>query len=179
MTSSMKLLGGIVIVALLGGVGWFAKPPIGYNNDYAPDQPIPYSHALHAGKYQIPCQYCHSNVEKSKHATVPSLNVCMNCHLVIKGVGPNGGPSPWIERISQAYDAGESVPWVKVHMLPDHAHFNHKRHVGAGVSCQECHGKMQETVVVKQVQDLSMGWCINCHRKPENNAPINCSTCHY
>lgn len=169
----IKALIGLVVLLILGGVLMFLSPPIGYNNGYEPLQPIPYDHSLHAGKYQIPCQYCHSNVDKSKHATIPSLNVCMNCHNSIKA------DSPHIQKLKKIYEAGGRMEWNKVHMLPDFVHFNHKRHVARGVACQTCHGQIQEMQVVRQNADLSMGWCVNCHRKPEYNAPTNCSTCHY
>jgi hypothetical protein len=174
-----KILGAIVGLLLLGGIVSLATPPVGYNEGYKPEQPIPYDHSLHAGKYNIPCQYCHSNVETSKHATVPAGSVCLNCHLNIQSVDAQGNPSPWIDKIKKAAQNDTSIEWNKVHLLPDFVHFNHKRHIAKGVKCQTCHGNIQEMEVVYQHSDLSMGWCVNCHRKPEYNAPINCSTCHY
>ena len=147
------------------------RPGVGYNKGYAPTQPIPYDHELHAGKYQINCLYCHSDAEVSRHATVPSLNVCMNCHMTV-GQGPN------IQKLRDAYTNNQPIEWVKVHMLPDFVHFNHKRHVSHGVKCQTCHGPVETMKKIEQHTDLSMGWCVNCHRQPENNAPISCSTCH-
>lgn len=164
----------VLVVALLGGCkkeDGGGGVSIGYNEGYAPQQPIPYSHELHAGKYKIDCLYCHANAEVSRHAGVPSLNVCMNCHLTV-GQGEN------IQKLREAYNNKTPIKWVKVHMLPDFVHFNHKRHVQKGVSCQKCHGPIEEMKVVRQHSDLSMGWCVNCHRQPENDAPINCSTCH-
>ncbi|PIT98599.1 MAG: cytochrome C [Bdellovibrionales bacterium CG10_big_fil_rev_8_21_14_0_10_45_34] len=168
-----KILGAGAVLVLLAGVLYALRPPVGYNEGYQPDQPIPYDHAVHAGKLQIPCMYCHANADKSKQASVPSLNICMNCHSVV------ATDRPAVQKLREHYEKGVSVPWVKVHMLPDHAHFNHERHVRKGVACQECHGAIQEMSTVYQKSDMSMGWCIECHRKPENNAPINCSTCHY
>ena len=147
------------------------RPGIGYNKGYEPKQPIPYDHSLHAGKYKIDCQYCHANAEVSRHATVPSLNICMNCHLTV-------GNGPDIKKLRDAYNNNKPIEWVKVHMLPDFVHFNHKRHVRKGVKCQTCHGAIETMKTVRQVKDLSMGWCVTCHRKPEHNAPLNCSTCH-
>lgn len=147
------------------------RPGIGYNTGYAPKQPIPYSHELHAGKYKIDCLYCHVNAEVSRHATVPSLNICMNCHLTV-GQGDN------IQKIRDAYANNTPIEWTKVHMLPDFVHFNHKPHVRKGVACQTCHGPIEKMKVVKQQEDLSMGWCVNCHREPEHQAPLNCTTCH-
>lgn len=180
--TTSKIVIALAAVLLLGAVVVFAWPPTGYNNGYMPEQPIPYSHQLHAGKLQIPCQYCHANVERSKHATVPPTNVCMNCHGNLKpGVNDKGEivKRPWLDELRNRYDKGLSIPWVKVHMLPDFVHFNHKRHIAKGVSCQTCHGPIQEMETVYQHSDLSMGWCVNCHRKPENNAPVTCATCHY
>lgn len=176
--TTKKLVGAIAALVLLGllvsGGGFgFALPSVGYNNGYQPEQPIPYDHSLHAGKYQIPCMYCHTNADKSKNASVPSGNICMNCHVGI------GGDKPWIKAIQKAYNSGTSIQWVKVHMLPDFVQFNHKRHVAKGVACQTCHGPVQEMKEVYQFTDLSMGWCVNCHRKPEYNAPTQCTTCHY
>ena len=146
---------------------------MGYNKGYMPDQPIPYSHEVHAGKYKMDCKYCHANVETSRHASVPSLNVCMNCHMVVKT------DSPHIQRLMAAYNSGENIAWEKVNLLPDHVKFNHSAHIRAGKDCKECHGAVEEMTKVYQKEDLSMGWCINCHRKPENDAPVTCSTCHY
>lgn len=174
-----KIIGGLIGIGLLVGLGVFIhlisnnKISIGYNKGYQPDQPIPFDHSLHAGQYKVDCQYCHSNVAKSNHSSIPALNVCMNCHIQVKT------DSPWITQMREAYSSGKSIQWVKVHMLPDFSHFNHKRHVQAGKQCQECHGPVETMKVVSQHSDLSMGWCIQCHRKPENKAPISCSTCHY
>lgn len=173
MNNNAKIIIGIVALLLFGGIGWLMKPPIGYNQGYQPKQPIPYDHSLHAGQYKIDCLYCHANADKSKHASVPSLNICMNCHASVKV------DSPHIKKLRDAYDNGGSVEWVKIHMLPDFVHFNHKRHVQKGVACQTCHGPIETMKEVYQHSELSMGWCVNCHRKPENNAPVSCSTCHY
>lgn len=171
-----------LVVLVGGGLSAFVyaistnKIVIGYNKSYAPDQPIPYPHDLHAGQYQIDCKYCHSQVEVSRHAGVPSLNVCMNCHMGVK-VRPEA--QPWIDKMRDAYNSGQSIAWKKVHLLPDHVKFNHAPHVKAGKQCQECHGPIQEMKTVYQYSSLSMGWCVNCHKDKANNAPLNCSTCHY
>jgi hypothetical protein len=148
-------------------------PSVGYNEGYAPEQPMPFKHSLHAGTYQIPCQYCHVGTETSKYATVPALNICMNCHVAVKT------DSPWIKQLREANEKGLSIPWIRVHMLPDFVRFNHSPHIKKGVACQTCHGPVETMDVLYQHSDLSMGWCVNCHRKPEHNASINCSTCHY
>jgi hypothetical protein len=146
---------------------------VGYNQGYQPEQPLPFKHSQHAGTYQIPCQYCHVGTETSRHATVPTLNVCMNCHVAVKT------DSPWIKQLREAHEKGLSIPWIKVHMLPDFVAFNHSPHIKKGVACQTCHGPVETMDTVYQHADLSMGWCVNCHRKPEHSASINCSTCHY
>lgn len=146
---------------------------IGYNQGYQPEQPIPFSHELHVGQQKMQCQYCHNQVERSAHANIPALSTCMNCHLVVKT------DSPHIQKLRDAYDNGKSIEWVKVHMLPDHVKFNHSAHLNKGVSCQTCHGEIEKMERVSQFSTLSMGWCVNCHRQPENKAPLNCSTCHH
>ncbi|MFP5519222.1 MAG: cytochrome c3 family protein [Bdellovibrionia bacterium] len=146
---------------------------IGYNKGYSPEQPIPFDHSLHVGTHNIQCQYCHNQVERSAHSNIPSLQTCMNCHLQVATDKPN------IQKLRELYDAGKSVEWVRVHMMPDYVHFNHNAHIAKGVNCSECHGPIETMKQVYQHSDLSMGWCVNCHRKPENNAPLNCSTCHY
>jgi hypothetical protein len=146
---------------------------IGYNKGYQPDQPIPYSHELHAGTYKINCQYCHANVSVSRHATVPSLNICMNCHLVV------ATDKPAIKKLQEAYFKNESIAWNKVNLLPDHVKFNHSAHILAGKACAECHGPVETMKQVYQYQSFGMGMCVNCHRKPENHAPVTCGTCHY
>jgi hypothetical protein len=149
------------------------KAVIGYNKGYQPDQPLPFQHKLHAGKLQIDCTYCHTSVAVTRHASVPSLNICMNCHLTVKT------DSPYIQKLTEAYNSGKSIAWEKVHLLPDHVKFNHAMHIRAGKQCTTCHGNVAEMEKIKQVESLAMGWCVNCHRKPENNAPTTCSTCHY
>lgn len=146
---------------------------IGYNKGYSPEQPIPFSHELHVGTHKMQCQYCHNQVERSKSSNIPSLATCMNCH---QQVATDKEP---IKKLREAYADGKSIEWVKVYMLPDHVQFNHQAHVGRGVSCQTCHGEIEKMAKVYQYSDLSMGWCISCHRQPENKAPLNCTTCHH
>lgn len=159
---------------------------LGRQQGYAPEQPIYYSHKVHAGINQINCLYCHGSAWESKHAAIPSINICMNCHKSISTYekGPklydeegneiNGTAE--IEKLykyagftpGQPWDPSKAKPveWVKIHNLPDHVYFNHSQHVNAGnVACQTCHGNIQEMDVVSQQSDLSMGWCINCHRE--------------
>lgn len=168
--------GSAVLIALLTvttltGCWWDFG--IGYNKGYSPEQPIPFDHSLHVGTHNIQCQYCHNQVERTKHANIPSLQTCMNCHLQVATDKPN------IQKMRELYDAGKSVEWVRVHMLPDFVHFNHNAHIAKGVNCQTCHGQIETMKQVKQHSTLSMGWCVNCHRESQHNAPLNCSTCHY
>jgi mono/diheme cytochrome c family protein len=158
---------------------------LGRSKDYQPEQPIYYSHKVHAGVNQINCQYCHTGTYQGKQATLPSVNVCMNCHQAIneyKGeplVRENGDIVDGTAEIKKLYkyagftegqpwDATKAQPieWVRIHNLPDHVYFNHAQHVNAGqVACQQCHGEIQKMGEVKQFADLSMGWCVNCHRE--------------
>ncbi len=137
---------------------------VGVQQGYAPTQPIAFSHALHAGEYQIDCNYCHTGVRKSKNANIPSANICMNCHSSIQT------ESPEIKKIYAALENNEPIEWVRVHNIPDLAYFNHAQHVAVGeVECQTCHGPVEEMEVVRQHASLTMGWCINCHRETEIN----------
>ena len=176
-----NVVGAVVVCVLLGSLSlavWLLvnnKVVIGYNQGYMPDQPVNFPHDLHAGKYKIDCKYCHVSVEKSRHATVPSGNVCMNCH----GPALVQNDSDEIKKVRDAFNNNRPIAWQKVHLLPDHVKFNHAPHIKAGKDCTVCHGNVAEMKKVSQVQSLSMGWCINCHRQPENHAPTKCSTCHY
>jgi mono/diheme cytochrome c family protein len=141
---------------------------IGVQQGYAPKQPIAFSHKLHAGQYKIDCNYCHTGVNRGKSATIPSANICMNCHGVIKK------ESPEIQKIYTAIEKDQPIEWVRVHNLPDLAYFNHAQHVNVGnVACQNCHGEIEKMEVVQQRSSLTMGWCIDCHRKTEVNTKNN------
>lgn len=175
-----------VVLFLVGGF-YTVKGAInfGRSKDYQPEQPIYYSHKVHAGINQINCLYCHNGAQEGKHANIPSVNVCMNCHMAINEYGgeklytADGKEVDGTAEIQKLYkyagytpgqpwDASKAKPieWVKIHNLPDHVYFNHAQHVKAGkVACQTCHGEIQTMGEVKQFSDLSMGWCINCHRE--------------
>ena len=149
---------------------------IGYNKGYAPEQPIAFSHELHAGQYKMQCLYCHSSAERANHSAVPSLNVCMNCHLVVATDRPD------IQKLAEAYNNNTPIAWKKVHMLPDHVRFNHKRHVekyGAPQACHKCHGPVESMEVMYQPPPLPRGGCISSPREKKNQAPVSCSPCHY
>lgn len=170
------LVVGLVVV-LIGG-GWFfqyANTEIGVQQDYAPTQPINFSHELHAGTYKIDCQYCHSTASVSKQASVPAVNTCMNCHKYIDAKEKyNGQVSPEIQKVRDAYENKTPIKWVRIHNLPDHAYFNHAQHVGVGkVECQTCHGPIETMAKVKQHSSLQMGWCVNCHRQAKVDVENN------
>jgi hypothetical protein len=175
-----------VVLFIMAGI-FISKGAVnlGRSKNYQPVQPIYYSHKVHAGTNQINCQYCHGGANESKHANIPSVNVCMNCHLAIneyKGealYAEDGTVIDGTAEIKKLYEyAGftpgqpwdpakaKPVEWIKIHNLPDHVYFNHSQHVKAGkVACQTCHGEIQKMGEVYQYSDLSMGWCINCHRE--------------
>lgn len=146
---------------------------LGRQQGYQPTQPIRYSHALHAGKNKIECQYCHFTAADGKHANIPSVSTCMNCHKAVQS-GPQYGKKEiqkiydavgWDPTTSQYSKQPKPVEWVRIHNLPDHVYFNHAQHVTAGkVECQTCHGPIEKMEEVYQYSPLSMGWCINCHR---------------
>jgi mono/diheme cytochrome c family protein len=177
----------LVILVLFMVGGYFTingAVGLGRQKDYMPEQPIFYSHKVHAGINQINCLYCHAGAEKSKHAMIPSENICMNCHKAIKEyAGPElftaeGKKVNGTAEIAKLYDyvgwdpeagkytkPGRPIEWTKIHNLPDHVYFNHSQHTVAGKQqCQTCHGAITEMDEVHQFADLSMGWCINCHR---------------
>jgi mono/diheme cytochrome c family protein len=137
---------------------------LGRQPGYSPDQPILFSHKIHAGDNRIDCKYCHFTVTQSKHAGIPPVNLCMNCHTAVRQ-GRYSGTAE-IDKIYKALDTRQPIKWIKVHNLPDHVYFNHAQHVVAGkVECSACHGDVTQVDRIKQVQELSMGWCIGCHRK--------------
>jgi hypothetical protein len=151
------------------------------NIGYTPEQPIKYSHRLHAGEMKIDCQYCHVGVEKSRHAIVPSVNICMGCHTLAKK------DSPEIKKLAEYYKKGTPLPWKRVHKVPDFAYFNHSVHVNKGIACQSCHGEISEMETVGQAESFTMGACLNCHRNAHEklpnipdlkNGPENCAACH-
>ncbi|MEO6463290.1 MAG: cytochrome c3 family protein [Candidatus Eisenbacteria bacterium] len=145
-------------------------------------QPIAYSHELHAGKLGIDCAYCHTNVDKSAVANIPNVETCMNCHKYVTKASGQKTDSPEIAKLAKYYADGKPIPWINIHQLPDHANFNHKRHVKAGVQCQTCHGNVQEMKVVYPVVNLNMGFCIECHKANRENAKapasLDCVVCH-
>ena len=155
----------IVLSALwiLGEWSWDFATSLGRQQNYQPDQPIWFSHKVHAGQNQIDCEYCHFTAESSMHAGIPPASVCMNCHSQVKEGKITGKKE--IAKIYAAIKENKPIQWVKVHNLPDFVYFNHAQHVKVGkLDCTECHGDVEQMDVVAQVKDLSMGWCLDCHR---------------
>jgi cytochrome c2 len=151
---------------------------IGIQQGYAPKQPIAFSHKLHAGAYEIDCKYCHTGVTKGKSATIPSVNICMNCHNAVKTESPQiqklWAAADWQPETKTYGPNQKPIEWVRIHNLPDLAYFNHAQHVVVGgIECQTCHGPVEEMEVVQQYSLLTMGWCIDCHRKTDVNTKGN------
>jgi hypothetical protein len=180
-----KLLGALVALIAFGGIGAFVvtqAQSLGYNQYYEPDQPVAFSHKLHAGDLQMDCKYCHVGADKGRHANIPPTELCLNCHSQVKT------NSPEIKKIQKAIDSGENIHWTKVNHYPDHAYFNHAQHVNvAGLQCQSCHGPVEEMEVYYQSKTLGMGMCISCHRENEIAPPKDhksagggdCAKCHH
>lgn len=141
-------------------VVWYYFSPKNLQVGYAPEQPIDYSHKLHADELGIDCRYCHSNVERSQEAMVPPTETCMGCHSVVKK------DSEKLSLLRDSWETGAPVEWVRVHKLPDHVFFDHSAHVAVGVGCASCHGRIDQMEVVRLDQPLAMGWCLECHRDP-------------
>lgn len=191
--------------------------PIGVNKGFAPEQPIAFSHRIHAGELSIDCLYCHTGADKGGHAGIPSLNICMNCHRFVMARwekvlfenemanNEKRDPKPVIsDELKKLYEAvgfdynqmkfankpysGKPIAWTKVYDLPDFAIIDHSSHVNGGVNCSHCHGAVETMDKIEQVTDLTMGWCVNCHRdvtrgkiadiKPRP-VSISCTVCHY
>lgn len=145
---------------------------LGRSEGYMPDQPIKFSHKVHAGDNKIDCLYCHSNADDGKSAGLPSAGLCMNCHQVVRN-GTNSGQFE-INKIVDAYENNKDIEWIRIHNLPDHVFFNHAQHVNVGKrECQECHGDVENTHILKQEHDLSMGWCLDCHKETNINFKDN------
>ncbi len=212
--TTLLLLVGIAFtgIALVPKVLGLRLP--GNNQGFEPRQPIAYSHRLHAGELAIDCQYCHAGAERSRHAGIPAASVCMNCHRLVtasrsavrseelaaeaEGRKPTRVIAPELAKLYGALGLGDDlepdpertprpIAWTRIHQLPDFAYFDHRPHVAAGVECQRCHGPIETMERVRQVESLSMGWCLDCHRDPAHAglgagtaaASTDCVACHY
>jgi len=206
---------GLLLVAVLIGTGAVLYASglrlnlPGIDRGYSPAQPIAFSHRLHSGEMEMRCLYCHSAADEGRHAGVPAASVCMNCHRFVPAAHlPEGGAapdatvpvSPELQKLYSAVgfdpatkelgtvESSGPIEWIKVHDLPDFVSFDHSRHVNGGVACQVCHGPVETMDRITQVSDLSMGWCIDCHRAvgagriPEldgRTPSTDCGACHY
>jgi len=201
LTLAGSLGGGVFAIFFI----WYFFSPEYTDVGYAPEQPVEYSHRLHAGQLGLDCQYCHTNVKDAAHSNVPATQTCMNCHSQVRTESLKLLP------VRESWATGQSIEWIKVHKLPDYAQFSHAVHTNNGVGCESCHGRIDQMEVVFQAEPLSMSWCLECHRNPEQflrpndeittmgyeypddfveqnlqriNAegiqpPTNCSACHY
>lgn len=182
----MKKILMLILIAVIAGATLYAAiregQRVSFNESYEPVQPINFSHKIHAGDNQLQCLYCHFAAENGRHAGIPPVGLCLNCHDKIKE------DSPEIHKIKKAVEDGKTIDWVKVHHLPDFAYFNHAQHVAVGkVSCQSCHGPVETMARVRQDKSLNMGWCISCHRDSNIAPPADhksraggdCAKCHY
>src|SRR5215468_2431824 len=150
----------IYLIALVA----YGVTPEALRIGYQPDQPVPYSHALHAGELGLDCRYCHSTIERAAKAAIPPAATCMNCHSTVKK------DSDVLLPIRQAFaEPNEPVHWTRVHDLPDYVYFNHQAHVNAAIGCETCHGRIDQMVKVYQFAPLTMQWCIDCHRSPASH----------
>ncbi|MBK7644968.1 MAG: cytochrome c3 family protein [Planctomycetes bacterium] len=156
---ALALSGGVYVVALFA----YGASPKTLNAGFAPEQPVPFSHALHAGELGLDCRYCHTTVEVAARAAIPPTETCMNCHTRIRT------QSELLKPVFDSWATGEPVHWKRVHDLPDYVYFDHSAHVTRGVGCVTCHGRIDTLERVRQEQPLSMGWCLDCHRNPAPN----------
>ena len=175
----------------------------GDHRGFEPAQPVEFSHRLHSGELGVPCLYCHSGAERSRHAGIPAASTCMNCHRFVKAKRatvraeeelakkerrkPRLVVSAEVRKVEAAVKSSTPLHWARIHQLPDFVYFDHRPHVSAGVECQKCHGPVETMERVRQIESLNMGWCVNCHREANTtsvqgkkvHASLDCATCHY
>lgn len=177
----VMLLGAVIVGGgvYAGAMGGLITDPETLNVGYQPEQPIPFSHAIHAGELKMDCRYCHNTVFEAAHAAVPPTATCINCHSPYDETGATalGAIKPGSEAFAalhESWETGLSVGWKRIHNLPDFVYFNHAAHVNSGVSCVSCHGRIDKMEEVYQAKQLSMAWCIDCHRNPtEHFRPLD------
>lgn len=172
---------GVAVTLFSGAAFTGACEPT--NQGYAPRQSIAFSHAVHSGTNQIPCQYCHYTAERGRHAGFPPASLCLNCHAQVLASNPE------IEKVRAAIMDRRPIEWTRVHVLPDFSYFNHAAHVHAGVTCQTCHGPVETMTTISQAAPLTMGWCLDCHRRQAQlsapgdvagaNRLTDCVVCHH
>ena len=153
---------GVILVGTAVSAGvWYYFSPNYYRVGYQPIQPVPFSHAIHAGQLGMDCRYCHTGVEKSWFSNIPAASTCMNCHSqVLKD-------DPRLALVRESAATGKPIEWVQIHKLPDFAYFNHSVHVNRGISCVECHGRIDQMDEVYHAKPFGMAFCLECHRHPE------------
>jgi hypothetical protein len=154
--AALSIVGALVTLAV-----WYYFTPKYSRVGYQPVQPVHFQHDIHVGQLGLDCRYCHSQVEVSGHSNLPTTQVCMNCHRDIQKDNPK------LQPVRDSWTSGQPIAWVKIHNVPDYAYFNHSAHVNRGVSCVSCHGKVNEMNVVYEAKPLSMSWCLQCHRNPQ------------
>ena len=200
-TGGLAVTGVLVAITVFVVTAWFGLPLPVFGFDEPPEQPIAFPHNQHAGsepgQNNMDCQFCHFSAERSVDAGIPSVATCWGCHQVIPGTN---NPDE-VAKIQGYMERDEPIPWVRIYKISDHAHFPHMRHINAGLECQQCHGEIQEMEVLSKpdgwwvpVKELffgqdpvwggdNMGWCVDCHRQPDENgepqASTDCSVCHY
>ena len=195
MKRGSKLVLVLILIAVVGGVGSLTHALSNARRGYEPRQPIYFRHSRMAGEpkweqndqgetvnvggFGIPCLYCHTMPYKGRHSTVPSTDMCMNCHSTV------GQDKEWVLKLKEYWERREPISWVKVHDLPDFAYFDHSAHLNAlddqgqpKVACEDCHGRVEDADMVRVETAFNMGWCLDCHRKPEMGAPTDCVVCH-
>ncbi len=184
------LIGGLAGVFALGGLAFVQGGADGEAESADVGQPIAFPHDQHAGsepgQNNMDCQFCHFSAERSVDAGIPPVSACWGCHQVVQGTTPEQQAE--IAKIGEFMDHGDPIPWNRIYKISDHAHFPHMRHVNAGLSCQTCHGEVQEMGVLSEPDPAwggdNMGWCVDCHRQPDpetglQQASTDCSVCHY
>ncbi len=180
-TLKVRLPITIFVILSAFAITYYVTRPIRDGVGFQPDQPINFSHKLHAGQMEIDCRYCHNGVDKTRHALVPSVSTCMNCHTVARKNQPE------IIKLTKYYEENKPVQWQRIHKLAEFAYFNHSVHVNRGIDCAKCHGDVKNMDKVQQVQSFAMSVCLDCHRNPHdklpelqkvNNGPDNCFACH-
>ena len=149
-----------VVGAAVVGAVWYWLSPSYTDVGYQPEQPVEFSHKLHAGALGLDCRYCHNTVEVAARAAIPPTATCMNCHKLVKA------ESEKLALVRESFETGAPIPWVRVHQLADYAYFDHSVHLAASVGCESCHGRIDQMEKVTLSQSLSMGWCLECHREP-------------
>ena len=162
----LPLVAAVGVAVLGGGITtgiWYYFSPKNTQIGYAPEQPVPYSHKLHAGELGIDCRYCHANIERSQEAMIPPTQACMGCHAIVKK------DSPKLAALRASWNGDRPVEWVRVHRVADYVYFDHSVHLAASVGCVTCHGRIDQMDVVRQDKPLNMAWCIECHRNPGPN----------